>query len=213
MLIAAVALVLFGPAALAQADTGHADSGKGTDDPVSKQDAAFLRAAHQSNLTEIETGKLAEKRGKDADVRALGTLFVKHHTKLDADVKKVAKKLGVELPDKPNAEQRAVATKLARLSGEKFDEAWLDAQIVSHRKTLAIGRTELKKGSNDDVIGLAKKSAPVIKDHLKRLLDAKDDAKDDGASAAAHHSDHEATGSNGHSGAKSDDCPKQKHAA
>ncbi|GAA4710801.1 hypothetical protein GCM10023215_60950 [Pseudonocardia yuanmonensis] len=197
LIIAAVALVLLGPAAVAQAGPGSGDAGKG--DAVSAQDKAFLRAAHQSNLAEIETGELAEKRGKDADVRALGSLFVKHHTNLDADLKKVAEKLDVDLPDKPNAEQRAVAAKLKRLSGD-FDKAWLDAQIVAHRKALANGEKEQNKGSNDDVIELAKKSAPVIKDHLERLLDAKDDH----ASPAAHDTD---------SKGDKDDRPDGKHAA
>ncbi len=54
LLLAAVVLALVGPAAVAQAAT--------SDGQVSAQDKAFLRAAHQSNLAEIATGKLAEQK-------------------------------------------------------------------------------------------------------------------------------------------------------
>jgi putative membrane protein len=167
LLLAAAALMLVGPAAVAQA--------AGTSKHVSKQDVAFLRAAHQSNLFEIQTGKLAERKGKSAEVRELGRMFVKDHTKLDADLKKVAKRLGVDLPSRPNTEQRALAARLSKLSGSAFDKAWLDGQIVQHRKAKANGERELTKGSNKYAIGVAKKSAPVIKKHLKELRDTRAD--------------------------------------
>jgi predicted outer membrane protein len=135
---------------------------------------------------------------------------------LDADLKKVAKKAGVDLPDRPNAAQRATAATLRGLSGADFDKAWLDAQVLSHRKAAADGRTEQTKGSNDDVVTVAKKSAPVIEDHLRRLLDAKDDAKKDDASTATHDSgtsSDQEKGGDDHPAAKSGDCPDAKHAA
>ena len=65
VLLGAVALALLGPAAMAEAATG-----------ATAQDAAFLRAAHQSNLAEITTGKLAQRKGRSAEVRDLGRMWV-----------------------------------------------------------------------------------------------------------------------------------------
>ena len=162
LVLGALVLALVGPASIAQASTSHAG--------VSAQDRTFLRAAHQSNLAEISTGKLADQKGRSAKVRELGRMFIKDHTKLDADLKKVAKNLGVSLPDQPNAEQRALAAKLRKLSGTAFDKAYLDGQLTSHVKARTNGRTELSKGSNPDVLKLAKTSAPIVQHHINELV-------------------------------------------
>jgi putative membrane protein len=164
MLLAALVLVIVGPAAAAGATTpGH--------DRVSDQDRAFLVAAHQSNLAEIATGALAERKGASEEVRDLGKMFVTDHTRLDADLEKVADRLGVHLPSQPNAEQRAFAAKVAKLSGSSFDRQWLAGQITAHCKAKANGEKELAKGSNHDVIELARTSAPIIAHHLQELQD------------------------------------------
>lgn len=173
LLVAAVVLALVGPAAIAQAATPHhqaqgAPSGCGTN--VSHQDARFLKAAHQSNLAEIQTGQLAVSRSKTAAVRDLGMMFVTDHTPLDADLVKVAAKLGVTLPSRPNAEQRAFAAKLDKLSGAEFDKAWLKGQIKGHRKAKATGQHELKTGSDCDAITVARTSAPIVVHHLDELV-------------------------------------------
>jgi predicted outer membrane protein len=171
ILLAAVVMVLTGPIAIAQAGTpAHRD-----DHGVSQQDRKFLRQVHQANLAEIKTGKLAKEKGKSDEVRELGRLFVKDHAKLDAGLVEVADDLGVHLPSQPNRKQKAIAEKLADLSGAKFDAAWVDAQIKAHEEAVALTEKEIKHGSNDDVIRLAEKAAPVIKHHLQLLRDIEDD--------------------------------------
>nr|WP_305786960.1 DUF4142 domain-containing protein [Actinoplanes lichenis] len=64
----------------------------------SDQDAAYLRAAHQSNLAEIAGGKVAQQKGQSQDVKDLGARFVTDHTKLDAALRQTADQLGVDLP-------------------------------------------------------------------------------------------------------------------
>lgn len=177
LLVAAVVLALVGPAAIAQAATPHAQaqSGSGCSTKVTAQDKAFLRAAHQSNLTEIKAGQLALKKSKNKAVRDLGAMFIRDHTKTDADLKAVAEKLGVSLPSRPNPVQRADAAKLEKLSATAFDKFWIKSQTAGHRKAKATGEKELKKGSNCDVITVDKKSAPVVAHHLMELLDLKAD--------------------------------------
>jgi putative membrane protein len=200
VLLAALALALLGPAATAGATTP--DSGH-----VSEQDRKFLRAAHQSNLAEIITGELAERKGESEEVRELGRLFVVHHTELDAELRKVARKLGVELPDRPNREQRAFAAELKELSGAEFDEVWIAGQIDQHLKAKANGEKEIAKGSNKKVIKLAKRAAPVIEHHLQELYAISDAGHDE---KAVHHddkSDHDKKSDHG----KSDHDEKSDH--
>ena len=164
LLLGAVALALVGPATMAQASTPGSAHG------VTDQDRAFLRAAHQSNLAEIAAGTLAEQKGRSAQVRELGRMWVEDHTRLDADLKKVTQRLGVSLPTQPNAEQRAFAARVKKLSGTTFDKVWLSGQLTGHVETRTAGRTELARGSNADALKVAKTSAPIVQHHINEIV-------------------------------------------
>jgi putative membrane protein len=78
----------------------------------SSQDRAFLVA-----------GKAAlQKSGNDV-VRRHGQLFIRDHTRLDADLRKVADDLKVDLPSQPSAAQRATLASVSAKSGSAFDAA------------------------------------------------------------------------------------------
>ncbi|GAA2901190.1 hypothetical protein GCM10010517_66960 [Streptosporangium fragile] len=146
---------------------------------LNRQDKVFLARAHQGNLAEIEAGRAAQEKTVGQEVREsgeivreLGMKLVVDHVKLDADLRRVAGQLGVELPDGPSGEQRRQLDEVLAKSGVEFDQAWLAAQIAAHRQTLAEGRRELQKGSSPEVKQLAADAAPVVREHLDLLLKA-----------------------------------------
>jgi putative membrane protein len=136
---------------------------------LNRVDEQFLVAAHQANLAEIAAGKLAQQKAGSSDVREHGAVFIRDHTALDADVQRVARALGVELPDAPSAEQRRQLDAVAANEGDAFDRAWIGQQLLAHRASLALGERELATGQNRDVQGLARNAAPVINKHLHML--------------------------------------------
>ena len=158
VLPAAVAIVLAGGTAALAAPPD-----------VNDQDKAFLAAAHQGNLAEIQSGRLAQKQAGSEDVRDAGTMLVDDHTKLDADVRRVAGELGVQLPTAPSDTQQADLRKLSALSGDKLDKAWVAAGITEHKEDLAAGAKEQTEGSSDKVKQLARDAKPVVESHLRHL--------------------------------------------
>jgi putative membrane protein len=138
----------------------------------SDQDAAFLKAAHQSNLAEIAGGKLAQQKGNSQQVKDLGERFVADHTKLDAAVTELASSLDVDLPSAPNAEQQAIAARYRATSGDDFDALFISTQMESHMKAMALGKKEIANGSDSQVKGAARNAAPVIAAHRELLDDA-----------------------------------------
>ena len=139
----------------------------------SSQDADFLRAAHQSNLAEIAGGRIAERKGATAVVRALGARFVRDHTALDAAVIKTAAELRIVLPDAPNPEQQELARSYEAAAPAAFDALFVTTQIVAHHKAMELGRTEIAKGSDQRVKQVAVDAAPVIATHHVALAEAK----------------------------------------
>ena len=136
------------------------------------QDAAYLRAAHQSNLAEIASGKLAQQKADSQQVKDIGARWVKDHTTLDRAVRQTAEALDVDLPSAPNAEQRALAARYEATSGRQFDSLYISTQMDSHMKTMRLGETELANGSDAQVKKAARNAAPVIAAHHDVLQDA-----------------------------------------
>lgn len=167
-----VALIGMAGVGLALASVGVAGATTATTAAPNAQDRAFLVAAHQSNLAEIQAGRAAQQKATNQVVREHGAIFIRDHTRLDANVRAVAQQFGVTLPSQPNEGQRASLAAVSAKSGAAFDAAWLQQQLVSHRQSLALGNTELAQGSDPAVKGLASASAPVIKMHLSMLEQA-----------------------------------------
>ena len=138
----------------------------------SDQDTTYLRAAHQSNLAEIATGQLAQQKAASDQVKDLGARWVADHTKLDAALQDTAEALGVDLPDAPNAEQRALARRYEAASGRDFDALWIPTQMDSHMKAMQLGQTEVAEGSDAQARKVAQDAAPVVASHHELLEEA-----------------------------------------
>lgn len=165
-------LTLIGVAGAGIALTAAGVAGASTTAAPNAQDKAFLVAAHQSNLAEIAAGKAAQAKATTSVVREHGALFIADHTRLDAGLQKTASTLGVDLPAAPSAAQQASLAAVTAKSGAAFDAAWLQQQLASHQASLALGNTELAKGSDPAAITVAKTAAPVVKMHLSMLGEA-----------------------------------------
>ncbi|MEU4832151.1 DUF4142 domain-containing protein [Streptosporangium sp. NPDC023615] len=153
----------------------------GSPQAANRQDRDFLVKAHQSNLSEIEAGKAAQQKTADAPgrpnaatVRELGEIFIADHTKLDATVRQVAGRLGVELPPAPAPAQREQLDKVAALNGAEFDKAWITAELAGHRATLAAVDKEIESGASPEVKQIAVTAKPVVQKHIDMLLQAEE---------------------------------------
>ena len=135
----------------------------------SAQDRAFLRAAHQSNLAEIAAGKAALRAATTDMVRRHGQQVLADHTRLDADLKTVAQRLGVSLPAEPGVAQTRQLAAVSARSGAAFDSAWIAQQIAGHEAARAAVEAEIAEGSDADVMTLARDAEPVVRTHLSML--------------------------------------------
>ncbi|WDZ84427.1 DUF4142 domain-containing protein [Micromonospora cathayae] len=155
-----VALTLAGlaPAAAAQAAQ------------PSTQDRQYLQAIHQVNLAEIVTGKLAQQKGQNEQVKQLGGQFVTDHTQLDQQVQQIAKQLNVNLPGEPTADQQAVVNQLNNVSGAQFDKQWVTAELAGHVQAIQATQTEISQGSEQSVVQLAQDALPVLQMHYDSLV-------------------------------------------
>jgi len=134
-------------------------------------DALFAKKAAAGGLTEVELGQLAEQNGASQEVKDFGAKMVSDHGKANDNLKAVATKDNLTIPDKPNAEQQALIDKLTKETGKDFDTAYIHVMVKAHIADRALFAKESENGSNPDLKQFATDTLPVIKEHLSMIED------------------------------------------
>src|SRR2546423_14739308 len=125
---------------------------------LSAKDKSFMKEAAQGGMMEVDMGKMAQQKGKSADVKKIGSTMVADHSKANAELMAIAKKKGVGL-----SKEKA---KMKHLNDANFDKDYIDAMVKDHEEDLTAFQAEAKNGSDADVKAFASKTSAVIKKHL-----------------------------------------------
>ena len=134
---------------------------------ASPPEIAFMKTAADGGMTEVELGKLAEKNAQKENVKSFGSHMVKDHGKANDDLKSVAGKLNVTLPDKVSAKHQAKIDEMSKMTGDAFDGAYIKGMVEDHTKTVAAFEKASGTVKNADLKKFIDETLPVIKEHLK----------------------------------------------
>jgi putative membrane protein len=173
LMIAALALVLFDPRA-AYAEPGVpnppnnllTDTGEGN---VAEADADFVTKVKLAGLWEIPAGEMAQTRSNSNRIKKIGEDIAAQHESLDALVEAAAKKLDIELPDKPNKDQQGWLDEMEAAKGEEFDQIYVDRLRAAHGKIFPAIATIRTSTRNDTVRKLAQRTNQFVMTHLTLL--------------------------------------------
>ncbi|MEY2481750.1 MAG: putative rane protein [Verrucomicrobiota bacterium] len=125
---------------------------------LSAKDKAFMKEAAKGGQMEVDMGKMAQAKGKNAEVKKIGSRMVADHSKANAELMAIAKKKGVDLSkEKPMTH---------KMDDANFDKQYIDMMVKDHEKDVAEFQAEAKNGSDADVKAFASKTSEVIKKHL-----------------------------------------------
>jgi putative membrane protein len=128
---------------------------------LSAQDAQTVQKLHESNVTEIEVGKLASKNAASAEVKRYGEMLVKDHTQADRELSALAKKKGVKLTDIDHSK----LDDLRAMKGSQFDRAFLEKMEKDHKTAIELVRTAQGEAQNPEFRALLNKTLPVLQKH------------------------------------------------
>ena len=92
--------------------------------------------ASQSNIAEIEEGRLALTHSRNAQVQAFGNRLVQDHSKAEDALEALAASVGVKLPATPNAKEQQQIAQLGGLQGAAFDRLFAASEVGAHRKAI-----------------------------------------------------------------------------
>lgn len=133
---------------------------------VEGDDAAFMTKAAVGGMMEVDAGKLALK-STNPTVKAFAEQMVSDHTKANNELKAIAAKKKVLLPDAYPAEEKAHLDMMKSMTGAAFDKHYIGMMVTDHDKTIALFNTGAASADND-VSTFAKKTLPIIKGHFEK---------------------------------------------
>jgi len=134
-----------------------------------QDDKKFAKEAAIGGLTEVELGKLAQQKASSDAVKQFAQKMVDDHTKANEELKQVASKEGLEIPDAPDKKHQSRIDKLGKLSGADFDKAYIKDQVKDHKEDVRKFEGESKNGTVPGVKDFATKTLPTLEQHLQMV--------------------------------------------
>lgn len=144
-------------------------------------EAQIAKVSELVNTAEVEQGRLAQHKTKNADVKKFADMMISHHGQALREQAKLAKKLNI----KPAESETAAALKadgaktLASLKAAdtaSFDAAYLQSQVDGHQKVLELLDTQLiPSAKTAEVADALRQGRAAVAEHLSqaRSLQAK----------------------------------------
>ncbi|MBF9239264.1 DUF4142 domain-containing protein [Hymenobacter sp. BT683] len=131
-----------------------------------KDDAEFMKSAAHSDQNEIQQSKMALAKGVTGMARDMANKMIADHTKSTAELKVIAAKKGVTLPTDMDAEHKAMAPAMQKLSGKEFEQKYMAQMLADHQKTANTMRAHEQMTKDADLKAFISKTVPVVEQHL-----------------------------------------------
>jgi len=151
---------------------GRADSKKIVEkrnpDAGPQTDQEFVAWALASDLAEIKCGEYAAKHADNQDVRKFAQHMVDAHTKHREKVLKVARSMKLAVVEGLGKGHRDEMLRLMKLKGGEFDREYMSHMIASHEKAVKRYEAWSTKAKDSELREIATKTAPEVKEHLRR---------------------------------------------
>lgn len=131
-----------------------------------KDDPEFMKSAAHSDQNEIQLSKLALDKGVTGMAKEHANQMITDHTKSTAELKPIAQKKNVTLPTDMDAEHKAIAAEMQKLSGADLEKRYMEQMTLDHQKTANTMAAHQKMTQDTDLQGFISKTLPVVESHL-----------------------------------------------
>lgn len=126
-----------------------------------------------ANNVDVEAGKLAASKSKNAEVKKFAEQMVTDHTAVNKQATDLAGKLKVTPKDNETSKSLkaggdANIKKLKGLKGAEFDKAYVDNEVAYHQAVLdAVDKVLVPSAKNAELKALIEKVRPAFVAHLE----------------------------------------------
>ena len=134
---------------------------------VNDADQQFMKEAATGGMAEVDLGRLAARKGHNAQVRAFGNRMVRDHSKAGAELKSLARRKHVKLPATMTDEQKTEKANLMKLSGAEFDREYMRMMVEDHDKDVAAFQQKSSDAADAALKTWVTKTLPTLQEHQK----------------------------------------------
>jgi predicted outer membrane protein len=139
------------------------------DPELNDSDEEFVEWAAQSNLAEIEMGKIAVSRGISPLVRDFGQQMVDDHTTAQNELRDIDNDFrDIDWPEGLNSQNENLRSQLENASEETFDSLYMRTKINMHQTAITRYQTASSTASETRVKDYAARHLPTLEEHHER---------------------------------------------
>jgi putative membrane protein len=146
-------------------DTSNQSNTSGTI-AVDQSTADFMVKVADVGMTEVKLGGIAQEKAMNKRIKDFGEMMTRDHTKAGDELKSLARRKNVTLPDSIGSDHRNKIDNLQKKNGKDFDRAYIDMMVDGHQSTV----NDFEKASNNtkdpDVKAWVDKTLPTLRAHL-----------------------------------------------
>jgi putative membrane protein len=136
---------------------------------IDGRDQEFLTVIRFANLWEMPMGKLATERGTTKEVKTAGQTMLTDHTNLNTVVEQLARKFGVQLPDKPKSSHQGWMAEISGKTGVDFDKTFATRLRAAHGSVFST-IAEVRAGThNKTILDFATQANNIVLKHMTLL--------------------------------------------
>ena len=136
---------------------------------LSAPDEKFVMDAAQGGMTEVKLGELAKQKARRSDVKAFGERMMVDHAKANDELKALAKRKGLSLPEQLDATHAGMIDRLSKLEADQFDKAYIDDMIKDHQNDVEEFEQESRRVRDTDLKAFVTKTLSTLKNHLEHI--------------------------------------------
>ncbi|GIF73294.1 DUF4142 domain-containing protein [Asanoa siamensis] len=137
--------------------------------PIGPSDVDLVIKVRLAGLWEQPAGEMAVEKGKNPRVKEIGRMIADQHAVLDKLDVLAAQRLGIQIPNEPNNDQKFWLEEMKDAEGDEFDQIFVDRLRVAHGKVYSAIAFVRAGTRNDLVRELAQQSNQFVSTHLTLL--------------------------------------------
>ncbi|MBX3253869.1 MAG: DUF4142 domain-containing protein [Chitinophagaceae bacterium] len=128
----------------------------------------FLVKAADGGLAEVAAGKIGEEKAVSKAVKEFASQMVKDHDAVNNEVKSLASKLNITLPETAGEEHQKRIADLGGKETKSFDKDFIDMMISDHKKTIDLFKDASDDALDPDVKAFIIATIPSLEAHLSK---------------------------------------------
>ena len=137
--------------------------------PLNQTDQDFITTAFNIMQLDDQEGQLAAVQAADPRVKVIAGDLINKSETMEPQIDTVLATDNVTAPARLSDASQGQVTALVPLQGKSFDRAYLNDQIASHQRGIAIFTAEQARTQDPQLRKLATNALPILQDSLNKL--------------------------------------------